>query len=111
MKLGILKEGKVPPDRRVPFSAQQCLEIKKRFPQVELTVQPSPIRCFPDSDYLNAGISMNSDLSDCDILMGVKEVPIPDLMEDKTYLFFLIPSKNSRTTKNFFRRFCESVYD
>ena len=88
MKLGILKEGKVPPDRRVPFSPEQCLEIRKRFPQVELTVQPSPIRCFPDSDYLNTGISMSSDLSDCDILMGVKEVPMADLMEDKTYLFF-----------------------
>ena len=78
MKLGILKEGKVPPDRRVPFSPEQCLEIRKRFPQVELTVQPSPIRCFPDSDYLNTGISMSSDLSDCDILMSVPDIPNRD---------------------------------
>ncbi|ERT08268.1 alanine dehydrogenase/PNT, C-terminal domain protein [Lyngbya aestuarii BL J] len=88
MKIGIIREGKVPIDRRVALSPQQCQAVKEKFPTVELIVQTSPIRCFTDTEYLQQGLEVRENVSDCDILLGVKEVPISDLIPNKTYLFF-----------------------
>lgn len=88
MKFGIIKEGKTPPDKRVPLSPQQCVQFKKQFPEAELVVQPSSIRAFADESYSKVGITLQEDLSDCDVLMGVKEVPLDMLIPEKTYLFF-----------------------
>ena len=88
MKIGILREGKQPPDKRVPFSPEQCKRLIEKFPDLEILVQPSPIRCYSDKEYSEAGIPMSADLSGCDVLMGVKEVPIQELIHEKTYFFF-----------------------
>jgi alanine dehydrogenase len=88
MKVGILREGKTPPDKRVPLTPQQCIEVQNKFPEVSIFVQPSPIRSFKDEEYEALGIPLKEDLSDCDILIGVKEVQIPDFIEGKIYLFF-----------------------
>jgi saccharopine dehydrogenase (NAD+, L-lysine-forming) len=88
MKIGIIREGKVPHDQRVPFTPEQCLMIVREFPNVVIVVQPSAWRCFKDEEYVSAGISMQEDISDCDILMGIKEVPKKDLIPGKKYLFF-----------------------
>jgi len=87
MKIGIIKEYKTPADSRVPLTPEQCSFIQKNF-GVELVVQPYEGRCIPDASYEEAGIEMTNDLSNCDILMGVKEVPIKNLVPDKTYFFF-----------------------
>ncbi|MFN7119355.1 MAG: NAD(P)-dependent oxidoreductase [Saprospiraceae bacterium] len=87
MKIGIIREGKVPPDARVPFSPQQCAYIMQHFP-VEMVVQPSEVRCYKDEEYQAAGITLVNDVSDCDILMGIKEVPVNQLIPNKTYCFF-----------------------
>ncbi len=88
MKLGILREGKTPPDKRVPLTPQQCALLKKKYPHVGLIVQSSAHRCFTDQEYRELGIEVRNDVSDCDILLGVKEVPISELIAGKTYLFF-----------------------
>lgn len=88
MKIGIIREGKVPPDHRVALSPEHCKQILAEYSEVSIAVQPSKIRCFKDEEYTQAGIPLQEDLSDCDILFGVKEVPIPDLIPDKTYFFF-----------------------
>lgn len=88
IKLGILREGKVPPDKRVPFTPLQAEEIEQRYPHVKVVVQPSTVRCFEDSEYTKHDIEVREDLQDCDILMGIKEVQKPDLLSGKTYLFF-----------------------
>lgn len=88
LKVAILKETKTPPDRRTIASPEQCLEIQKKFPHADLCVQKSDIRCFKNDEYETAGIKMTDDVSNCDILLGVKEVHIPTLVENKTYLFF-----------------------
>ncbi len=88
MKIGIIREGKMPPDKRVPLSPAQCVQLKWRYEGLELVVQPSPIRCFDDAAYAEKGIALQEDLSDCDVLMGVKEVNIEDLIPGKTYFFF-----------------------
>ena len=87
MKIGIIREGKNPPDKRVPFSPLQCKEILAQF-DVELVVQPSNIRCYSDAEYVQEGITLQENLSDCDVLMGVKEVPKTDLIPGKQYFFF-----------------------
>ena len=86
-KIGVIREGKVPPDYRVPLSPHQCVEVKKWF-GVDVVVQPSPIRKFKDDEYSELGIVLQEDLSDCDLIIGVKEVPDEMLIEGKTYMFF-----------------------
>lgn len=88
MKIGILREGKKPYDKRVPFTPDQCKELLLQYPHVELVVQPSPHRCYRDEEYSRTGIILQEDLSDCDVLMGVKEVPVNELIPSKKYLFF-----------------------
>lgn len=87
LKVGIIREGKVPPDARVPLSPRQCAEAQANWP-VKIVVQPSPVRAFTDAEYLAEGVDLQEDMRDCDILLGVKEVPIPQLIPAKTYLFF-----------------------
>ncbi|MCY1721573.1 NAD(P)-dependent oxidoreductase [Prolixibacteraceae bacterium Z1-6] len=88
MKIGILREGKTPPDKRVPLNPRQCIEVQHKFPNVTVLVQPSAIRSFKDKEYADLGIILQEDLSECDILLGVKEVRIEDFIPGKKYLFF-----------------------
>lgn len=86
--IGVIREGKVPPDFRVPLTPTQCVEVMNKYPNVKVVVQASPVRRFKDNEYADLGIEVKEDMSDCDILMGVKEVPIDMLIPEKTYLFF-----------------------
>jgi len=88
IKIGLIREGKTPPDKRVPFTPRQVEEIQQRFPEVKVVCQESPFRCFTDSEFTELGVDVVEDVSDCDILMGIKEVPIVNLVQNKTYLFF-----------------------
>ncbi|WP_435255347.1 NAD(P)-dependent oxidoreductase [Tenacibaculum sp. A30] len=88
MKFGIIKERKNPPDRRVVFSPEKLQEFKKQFPQAEIVVESSDIRVFSDEAYKNAGFEVTNDVSDCDVLLGVKEVPVDELIPNKKYFFF-----------------------
>lgn len=87
MKIGIIREGKTPPDARVALTPDQCLYIARNFP-IEIVVEPSSVRCYQDEEYRSAGVPMHTELSDRDILMGIKEVPVDQLMPDRTYFFF-----------------------
>ena len=87
MLIGIIKERKNPPDKRVPFSPEVCKKIQEKYP-LKFKVESSDIRCFSDDDYRNAGIEVLNDVSNCDILMGVKEVPLDFIVPNKPYLFF-----------------------
>jgi alanine dehydrogenase len=88
MTIGIIREGKNPPDKRVALTPDQCKNLLSGNRHLSIKVQPSPIRCFPDREYQRDGIEVTEDVSSCEILMGVKEVPVEMLMEGKTYLFF-----------------------
>jgi alanine dehydrogenase len=88
MKIGIIKERKCPPDRRVVFSPQKLAEMQKKYPALEIKVESSDIRIFKDEEYKELGIEVTNDVSDCDILIGVKEVPIDNLIPEKKYFFF-----------------------
>jgi len=88
IKIGILKEGKIPPDKRVPLTPIQCRDLITQYPNLSLVVQKSPFRCFDDEEYANLGIPLVDDVSDCDVLFGIKEVVKSELLEHKTYFYF-----------------------
>ncbi len=88
IKIGILREEKVPHDKRVPFTPHQCNLIKSTFPNAKLVIQPSDWRCYSNDEYKEKGIKVQEDISSCDILMGIKEVPKENLIPGKEYLFF-----------------------
>ncbi|MFT5251760.1 MAG: alanine dehydrogenase [Flavobacteriales bacterium] len=88
MKFGILKEKKSPPDRRVVFSPDALVELKQIYPTANVMVESSDIRIFTDNQYAAVGIEVSEELDDCDVLFGVKEVPIDSLIANKSYFFF-----------------------
>lgn len=88
VKLGIVRETKIPPDKRVPLIPRQCRLLLERCAGLHIMVQSSDYRCFSDKEYRAEGISVTEDLSGCDLLIGVKEVKIDALIDQKTYLFF-----------------------
>ena len=88
MKIGVLKEEKVPADKRVPLTPKQCRVLLNTYPNLEIAVKSSDIRCFSDEMYRNEGIAIVDDVSDCDVLIGVKEVPKTSLIANKTYFYF-----------------------
>ena len=88
MKFGIIKERKNPPDRRVVFSPSELAKLKQLYHEATVEVESSNIRIFPDIEYKTMGITVTDDVSDCDVLFGVKEVPVENLIPDKAYFFF-----------------------
>jgi len=88
MKFAIIKERKNPPDRRVVFSPEALVEFKNKFPQADIVVESSDIRVFTDKQYQDAGITVSADVSDADVMIGVKEVPKTALIPNKKYFFF-----------------------
>jgi alanine dehydrogenase len=100
IKLGVVKEGKIPPDKRVPLTPKQCVQLEEKFPNVSVVVQRSNIRSFKDEAYEAEGVTLADDLSDCDILIGVKEVNIEDLIPNKKYMFFSHTYKEQPYNRN-----------
>lgn len=92
LTIGIVRETRIPPDHRVAISPMLCVELSQQY-DIRFLVQPSPFRVFKDEEYENLGIELKEDLSECNVLFGVKEVHPEALLPDKTYFFF------SHTTK------------
>lgn len=88
IKIGLIKEEKVPQDNRVALTPDQCKWLLNNRNNIAFFVQPSEIRCFKDEEYARAGAIITDDMQQCDILLGIKEVPVDSLIENKTYLFF-----------------------
>src|SRR5688572_17700417 len=88
LKIGLIREGKIPPDKRVAFTPLQAEEIEQRFPHVKVLCERSEIRCFQDEEYKALDIEVTDNVQGSDILMGIKEVPIDLLVPGRTYLFF-----------------------
>ncbi len=88
IRIGLLKEGKIPPDNRVALTPAQCRWLLKNKKEIQVFAQSSPHRCFTDKEYIAAGVEVCNSLEHCDILLGIKEVPAAEILSNKTYLFF-----------------------
>jgi saccharopine dehydrogenase (NAD+, L-lysine-forming) len=107
LRVGILRETKNPPDRRVPLTPPQIITLEEMYPFVEFYVQPSDLRCYSNEEYEYLDIPLKEDLRDCDILMGVKEVDKRTLIPEKTYLFFAHVAKKQPHNHDMFREIAE----
>lgn len=87
LKIGLIREGKIPADNRVALTPSQCKWIQQNK-NISIAVQSSEIRCYSDSEYKDVGIEVKEDVSECDVLFGIKEVPINMLIAGKTYFIF-----------------------
>jgi alanine dehydrogenase len=88
MKFGIIKERKNPPDRRVVFTPEELVRLQTEHPEAHVKVEHSDIRVFSDEAYSSLGIEVATDMTDCDVLFGVKEIPVDALIPNKKYFFF-----------------------
>lgn len=88
MIFGVIQERKSPPDRRVVFTPEELVRLQSQYPEAKVKVETSPIRVFPDDAYASLGIEVTTDMTTCDVLFGVKEVPIDALIPNKKYFFF-----------------------
>lgn len=107
MDILILKETKLPPDKRVPLSPKQCKLIKSNFPDINLKVEKSDIRIFKDHEYHDEGITITDSTSEGDILLGVKEVNKDLLIPNKTYLYFSHTIKEQAYNRDLLRKMIE----
>ena len=103
MQIGLIREGKIPADNRVALTPAQCKWLKKNSTGTTVIVQTSQSRCFSDKEYSMAGIEVKEDLSSCDILLGIKEVPVEMLIPNKTYLFFSHTKKKQPHNQELFK--------
>ncbi|MFY7964788.1 MAG: NAD(P)-dependent oxidoreductase [Chitinophagaceae bacterium] len=87
LKIGLIKEAKIPQDNRVALTPSQCRWLQRNT-TIKIQVQSCTTRCFKDAEYIQAGVEVLEDLSNCDVLMGIKEVPKELLIPNKTYFFF-----------------------
>ncbi len=93
--IGIRREDKNKWERRVPLVPAHAKELKDRY-QLQTIIQPSSIRCFPDKTYQEAGAIVQENLSDCNVIFAVKEIPIGLFEPYKTYVFFSHTIKGQR---------------
>ena len=107
IRIGLIRERKKMPDDRVAFTPKQCAYIQATYPGVKIVVEPSPHRCFADIEYLAEGIEVSPDLSTCTVLMGIKEVPVENLIPGKTYFFFSHTKKQQPQNKPLMRALIE----
>ncbi|HUR64793.1 MAG TPA: NAD(P)-dependent oxidoreductase, partial [Chitinophagaceae bacterium] len=105
--IGLVKEGKIPADNRVSLTPSQCKWIHKNAPDIRVVVQSSPHRCFTDKEYIAAGVEVKENMEGCDILLGIKEVPVEQLIEGKTYLFFSHTKKKQPHNRGLLRSILE----
>lgn len=107
LKIGLIREGKTPSDNRVAITPAQCRWLHKNFPSIKVAAQHSSTRCFNDKEYEQAGVEVKEDLSDCGILLGIKEVPLDMLIPGKTYLFFSHTKKLQPHNQKLFKAILE----
>jgi alanine dehydrogenase len=111
MKFGIIKERKIPVDRRVVFTPEELARLQEEHPDTIIKVESSDIRVFTDEQYTNLGIEVTDDISDCDVLFGVKEVPIDALIPNKKYFFFSHTIKKQAHNRKLLQAILEKKID
>ena len=111
MKFGLIKERKNPPDRRVVFTPEEVARLQQEHPDAQVKVESSDIRVFTDEQYAQLGIEVTTDMSDCDVLFGVKEVPVDALIPNKKYFFFSHTIKKQAHNRKLLQAILEKKID
>lgn len=104
--IGIRREDKSKWEGRVPLIPQDVKELREVH-GIDVTLQPSPIRIFPDDEYLHVGARIQEDLSACPVVFAVKEIPIRFFQPGKTYVFFSHVIKGQKQNMPMLKRMME----
>ena len=95
--IGIVKESRSD-ENRAPIAPNQVSQIIKKYPHINIVVQPSDKRTFKNKEYEQCGAKISEDLNNCDLLFGVKEVDSNNLIPNKDYVFFSHTYKLNKET-------------
>jgi len=85
-KIGIRRETKKG-ERRTPLVPNAVTELKEKH-DVQTYLQPHEKRAFSDKEYEDAGGIIKEDLSDCNIIFGIKEMETDIFKENGAYMCF-----------------------
>lgn len=89
LTIGILRETYDKWERRAPLCPEHVQGFLERHPRSRVVVQPSHSRIFANQEYEKVGAKIQDDLSEVDLILGVKRPKaLDDLLADKTYMFF-----------------------
>jgi len=105
--IALIREGKIPVDNRVALTPAQCKWVQKQYSNVRIIVQQSAHRCFDDKEYSRVGVEVKKEVEEADIFFGIKEVPVKDIIEGKTYLFFSHTKKKQANNQKLFQTIIE----
>ncbi len=84
--IGIRREDKSEWERRAPLIPDHVRGLLGA--DLSVTVQPSDIRIFTESEYEAAGATISEDLSGCKVVFGIKEIPASVFLTGGIYVFF-----------------------
>ncbi|MBN2460683.1 MAG: hypothetical protein JXB60_03665 [Candidatus Cloacimonetes bacterium] len=104
--LGIRRETKNKWERRVPLNPEGVRVLVKKGYRV--MVQPSPIRIYTDSEYEKAGAEIRMNLSQSDLIIGVKEVPVNEVEPGIPHMFFSHTIKGQSFNMPLLQRFLDT---
>ena len=86
-RIGLRREDMYLWERRVPLVPLD-LRVLTEEGGLRVSVQSSEKRAFSDDEYRDAGLEVVDDLTDCPIVIGLKEIPVDVLGQDTVYVFF-----------------------
>ena len=103
LTIGLIREGKIPQDNRVALTPAHCKWLHMNFNDIKIVAQQSDSRCYTDAEYERAGVEVKEDLGDCNLLLGIKEVPVDMLLNEKRYMFFSHTKKMQPANQKLFK--------
>jgi len=103
--IGIRREDKNEWERRAPLIPDHIRGFVREG--LTVTVQPSDIRVFHESEYEAAGAVVSEDLSKCKVIVGIKEIPKDLFRRHGVYVFFSHVIKGQEYNMPMLRRMME----
>lgn len=108
-RLGIRREDeKKKFERRAPLIPTHIKEILRQYPSASFTVEPSQghtyERAFSDDEFVEAGAVVGS-ITDAEVIVGIKEVPLHDILPNRVYLQFSHTYKGQSHNMPMLRKF------
>ncbi|EES05910.1 hypothetical protein BDA96_04G344300 [Sorghum bicolor] len=91
--VGILAETCNMWERRAPLTPSHCARLllgggKNGARVNRITVQPSTKRIHHDAQYEDVGCEISEDLSECGLIIGIKQPKLQMILPDRAYAFF-----------------------
>nr|GMC50049.1 alpha-aminoadipic semialdehyde synthase [Ipomoea batatas] len=90
--VGILAESTNKWERRVPLTPSHCARLlhggKGKTGVAHIVVQPSTKRIHHDALYEDVGCEVSEDLSECGLILGIKQPKLDMILPDRAYAFF-----------------------